>query len=179
MKKCRFCNKTFDRTDIGLKHEFICQDENKFNLKKVNFNNFTGEFKFDNILALKEGNSIKLDEYDYVFDNIRAKTNISTYSSLSGLTILNMGKGFFISSPIDLLSFKDGAVFKAMEGASVTKSFDYDNEKMIIDIDGNVCDSEFKMTLDKSFIKEMILEKIDSVKSVKTKKIIKNASLNC
>lgn len=75
MKKCRFCNKTFDRTDIGLKHEFICQDENKFNLKKVNFNNFTGEFKFDNILALKEGNSIKLDEYDYVFDNY-ANVNI-------------------------------------------------------------------------------------------------------
>ena len=68
MKTCRFCNKTFDRTDICLKHEFICQDENKFTLKKINFNNFTGEFRFDNILAVNEGN-IKLDEYDQRLDN--------------------------------------------------------------------------------------------------------------
>ena len=68
MKTCRFCNKTFDKTDICLKHEFICQDENKFTLKKINFNNFTGEFRFDNILAVNEGD-IKLDEYDQRLDN--------------------------------------------------------------------------------------------------------------
>ena len=70
MKTCRFCNKTFNKTDICLKHEFICQDKNKFTLKKINFNSFTGEFIFDNILAVKEENSIKLDEYNYISNKI-------------------------------------------------------------------------------------------------------------
>lgn len=103
---------------------------------------------------------------DYHCDSIKSELYINHGSSLSALTVLNLN-GFYVPEPIVLLSDRDSSLFTTSFGSHIVKSYDSAQRRINLDIYGDVTDSEFKMSMDYSFVKEIVKDKLgDSLASL-------------